>query len=76
MVDACQDASRSTGIGIGLVLAVSWGASPEPAEHVARVAARYAHHGVVGFGISNDERLGEPDAFVTASHIARDAGYS
>jgi adenosine deaminase len=31
MVDAC----RATGIGIGLVLAVSWGASPEHAEHVA-----------------------------------------
>lgn len=74
MVDACQDAARTTGIGVGLVLAVSWGASPEHAEHVARVAARYAHRGVVGFGISNDERLGEPDAFVSASHIARDAG--
>ncbi|MBV9059467.1 MAG: adenosine deaminase [Pseudonocardiales bacterium] len=74
MVDACQDASRATGIGIGLVLAVSWSASPEHAERMARVAARYAHRGVVGFGISNDERLGEPDTFVSASHIARDAG--
>ncbi|MGH3671984.1 MAG: adenosine deaminase [Pseudonocardiaceae bacterium] len=74
MVDACQDASRATGIGIGLVLAVSWNASPEHAEHIARVAARYAHRGVVGFGISNDERLGEPDTFVPASRIARDAG--
>lgn len=74
MVDACQDASRATGIGIGLVLAVSWSASPEHAERIARVAARYAHRGVVGFGISNDERLGEPDTFVSASHLARDAG--
>jgi adenosine deaminase len=74
MVDACQDAARTTGIGIGLVLAVSWGASTERAEHTARVAAQYAHCGVVGFGISNDERLGEPDTFVSASHIARDAG--
>ncbi|MGH3866896.1 MAG: adenosine deaminase [Pseudonocardiaceae bacterium] len=74
MVDACQDAARTTGIGIGLVLAVSWGASPERAEHIARVAAQYAYRGVVGFGISNDERLGELDAFVSASRIARDAG--
>lgn len=74
MVDAAQDAARVAGIGIGLVLAVSWGAPPERAEHIARVAARYAHRGVVGFGISNDERLGEPDAFISASHIARDAG--
>jgi adenosine deaminase len=74
MVDACQDASRTTGIGIGLVVAVSWSTSPDHAERIARVAARYAHRGVVGFGISNDERLGEPDTFVSASHIARDAG--
>lgn len=74
MVDACQDASRTTGIGMGLVLAVSWDASPGHAERLARIAARYAHRGVVGFGISNDERLGEPEAFVSAAHIARDAG--
>lgn len=57
-----------------LVLAVSWTASPTWAEELARIAARYAHHGIVGFGISNDERLGEPDTFVPASRIARDAG--
>jgi adenosine deaminase len=74
MVDACQDAARTAGIGTGLVLTVSWDASPERAEHVARVAARYAHRGVVGFGVSNDERRGEPEVFVSASHIARDAG--
>ncbi|MGH3600220.1 MAG: adenosine deaminase, partial [Pseudonocardiaceae bacterium] len=74
MVDACHDAARTAGIGIGLLLAVSWGASRDQAERVALLAARYAHRGVVGFGISNDERLGEPDAFVSASHIARDAG--
>lgn len=74
MVDACQDAARTVGIGIGLVLAVSWAAPPERAQRVARVAARYAGEGVVGFGISNDERLGEPDTFVAASRIARDAG--
>jgi adenosine deaminase len=33
-----------------------------------------AGRGVVGFGISNDERLGEPDTFITESRIARDAG--
>lgn len=74
MLAACRDAARVSGIGIALVLAVSWGASPKWAEHVARVAARYAHRGVVGFGISNDERLGEPDTFLPASRIARDAG--
>jgi adenosine deaminase len=74
MVDACQHAGCVTGIGVALVLAVSWSASPEYAEHIARVAARYAHNGIVGFGISNDERLGEPGTFILASRIARDAG--
>jgi adenosine deaminase len=74
LVDACQEAARAAGIGIGLVLAVSWGAPPDRAEHLARVAASYAHRGVVGFGISNDERLGAPHDFVSASHIVRDAG--
>ncbi|HEX6404939.1 MAG TPA: adenosine deaminase [Pseudonocardiaceae bacterium] len=74
MVDGCRDAARAVGVGIGLVLAVSWAAAPERAQRVARVAARYADQGVVGFGISNDERLGDPDTFVGASRIARDAG--
>jgi adenosine deaminase len=74
MVDVCRDAARAVGIGIGLVLAVSWAAAPERAQRIARVAARYADQGVVGFGISNDERLGDPDTFVGASRIARDAG--
>jgi adenosine deaminase len=74
MLAACQDAARVTGIGIVLVLAVSWAASPSCAEDVARVAARHAHRGIAGFGISNDERLGDPDSFVAASRIARNAG--
>ena len=74
IVDAGQDAARTADIGVGVLLAVSWGASPEQAEQVALLAARYAHCGVVGFGISNDERLGEPEAFVSAARIARDAG--
>lgn len=74
MLAACQEATQVSGIGVVLVLAVSWAVSPQWAEDVARVAARYAHHGVVGFGISNDERLGEPDTFVPACRIARDAG--
>ncbi len=74
MLDGCQDAARATGTGIGLLLAVSWDASPEHADRVARLAARHAHRGVVGFAISNDERLGEPDDFIPACRIARDAG--
>lgn len=74
MLGACQSAALATGIGVGLLLAVGWNVAPEQADSVARTAARYAHRGVVGFGISNDERLGEPDDFISASRIARDAG--
>ncbi|MBV8994500.1 MAG: adenosine deaminase, partial [Pseudonocardiales bacterium] len=49
MVDACRAATRAVGVGIGLVLAVSWAAAPERAQRVARVAARYADQGVTGF---------------------------
>ena len=58
----------------GVVLAASWGRPPEVALEVARLAARYAGRGVVGFGLSNDERLGRVPDFVPASRVAAEAG--
>jgi adenosine deaminase len=58
----------------GLVLAASWARPPEVAMTVARLAARYAGRGVVGFGLSNDEREGRVDDFVPAFRIAAEAG--
>lgn len=59
---------------VGIVLAASWGRPPPVAEEVARLAARYAGRGVVGFGLSNDERLGRVVDFVPAFRIATEAG--
>jgi adenosine deaminase len=61
------------GTPTGVVLAASW-ARPGDAVRVARLAARYAGAGVVGFGISNDERMGRIADFAPACRIAAEAG--
>jgi adenosine deaminase len=58
----------------GLVLAASWARPPAVALEVARVAARYAGRGVVGYGLSNDERLGSVADFVPAFRVAAEGG--
>jgi adenosine deaminase len=58
---------------VGVILAASWG-RPDLALRVAALAARYAGRGVVGFGLSNDERLGRVADFVPAIRIAAGAG--
>jgi adenosine deaminase len=60
--------------GAGLILASSWAASPAVALDVANLAARYADRGVIGFGLSNDERLGRVEDFAPACRVAADAG--
>jgi adenosine deaminase len=44
------------------------------ARTLARLASQYAGRGVIGFGLSNDERRGDPHAFGKAFEIARRAG--
>ncbi|MPZ28906.1 MAG: adenosine deaminase [Micromonosporaceae bacterium] len=64
----------AAGWPVGVILAASWAGSPEVAVRVARLAARYAPDGVVGFGLSNDERLGRVGEFAPAFRAAADAG--
>ncbi|WP_412542514.1 adenosine deaminase family protein [Longispora sp. K20-0274] len=59
-------------IPVGVVIAASWGAAPEHAERLARLAVGFP--GVVGFGLSNDERLGRVGDFAAACQIAAEAG--
>jgi adenosine deaminase len=47
---------------------------PLDARTLARLAVRYADRGVVGFGLSNDERRGMARDFDRAFAIARDGG--
>ena len=60
--------------GAGVVLASSWAAPPAVALEVAQLAARYAGQGVIGFGLSNDERRGRVEDFAPACRVAAEAG--
>jgi adenosine deaminase len=68
------EAERATGIGIRLIVAANRTRPPWEAETQARLAVRFAGQGVVGFGLSNDERINQPEEFAKAFRIARDGG--
>jgi adenosine deaminase len=74
VLDAVATASKATGLGIATVVAANRTRHPLDARTLARLAARYADAGVVGFGLSNDEIRGDTRAFGHAFDIARRAG--
>src|SRR5215472_13267648 len=74
VLDATASAAREAGIGIGVIVAANRTRHPLEARTAARLAARYAGAGVVGFGLSSDERRGSPADFATAFRIAARAG--
>jgi adenosine deaminase len=74
VLDAVADASRTVGIGIAVVIAANRTRHPLDARTLARLAAQYAGRGVVGFGLSNDERRGRTGDFAPAFRIAERAG--
>ena len=71
---AAQAAEAATGVGVRLIVAANRTRPPWEAELQARLAVRFAEHGVVGFGLSNDERSGMPEEYGKAFRIARDGG--
>jgi adenosine deaminase len=73
-LDAVRDASDRTGLGIGVIIAANRTRHPLDARTLARLAAQYAGSGVVGFGLSNDERRGRTADFAPAFAIAERAG--
>jgi adenosine deaminase len=74
VLDAAREAELATGVGIGVVIAANRTRHPLDARTLARLAARYADRGVVGFGLSNDERRGRTADFAPAFRIAARAG--
>lgn len=74
VLDAAADASSRTGVGLAVVIAANRTRHPLDARTLARLAAQYAGRGVVGFGLSNDERRGITAEFAPAFRIAREAG--
>ena len=74
VLDAAHAAATETGVGIGLIIAANRTKHPLEARTLARLAAQYAGRGVVGFGLSNDERRGGPGEFAAAFRIAARSG--
>jgi adenosine deaminase len=74
VLDAVAAASRETGLGMAVVVAANRTRHPLDARTLARLAAQYAGRGVVGFGLSNDERRGATADFAPAFAIADRAG--
>jgi adenosine deaminase len=74
VIDAVAAASRDTGLGMTVVIAANRTRHPLDARTLARLAAQYAGRGVVGFGLSNDERRGATEEFAAAFAIAERAG--
>ncbi len=77
VLDEAREASQATGVDVGVIVAASRIRHPMDARVLARLAAQYAGDSpgsVVGFGLSNDERVGNTSEFSNAFQIARRAG--
>ncbi len=74
VLDCVRDAAERTGLGIAVVIAANRTRHPLDARTLARLAAQYAGSGVIGFGLSNDERRGTTAEFAPAFAIAARAG--
>ncbi|WBB63787.1 adenosine deaminase [Streptomyces sp. WMMC500] len=74
ILDAVETTARDTGLGMRVLVAANRMKHPLDARTLARLAVRYADRGVVGFGLSNDERRGFARDFDRAFAIARDGG--
>ncbi len=74
VLDATAKAARAADIGIGVIIAANRTRHPMDARTLARLAAQFAGQGVVGFGLSNDERRGPAGDFVPAFRIAERSG--
>jgi adenosine deaminase len=74
VLDAVRSASEQTGLGMAVVIAANRTRHPLDARTLARLASQYAGRGVIGFGLSNDERRGSTGDFSGAFRIAERAG--
>ena len=74
VLEAANRAAAATGVGIGVIIAANRTKHPLEARTLARLAGQYAGRGVVGFGLSSDERRGAAADFAPAFRIADRAG--
>lgn len=74
LLDAAATATTATGVGVAVIIAANRTRHTLDARTLARLAGQFAGRGVVGFGLSNDERRGPAEDFERAFRIARRAG--
>lgn len=74
VLDEGACAAARLDIGFGLMIAANRTAGTEEAEQLAELAASRREHGVVAFGLANDEVGTPPAPFARAFDIARSAG--
>ena len=74
ILDAAAQAAVAAGVGIGVIIAANRTRHPLDARTLARLAREYVGRGVIGFGLSNDERRGRAAEFAPAFRIATRAG--
>ena len=74
MLDAVLAGAAEASVPTGVIVASSWTRSGAYALELAELAVEYAGAGVVGFGLSNDERAGRVADFTDAFRLAADAG--
>ncbi|RJQ73740.1 adenosine deaminase [Pseudonocardiaceae bacterium YIM PH 21723] len=73
-LEAVLGATADALIPTRVVVASSWARSGDHALMLAKLAIRYIDSGVVGFGLSNDERMGSVGDFIPACDLAAKAG--
>lgn len=76
VLDEAKQSSEATGVDVAVIVAASRIRHPLDARVLARLASQYAGDQpgeVVGFGLSNDERVGNTSEFSNAFQIARRA---
>jgi len=74
LLEGLHEGATSGGINAGLIVSTNRANPPEEAELLARLAARYAEEGVVGFGLAGDEVVGPCAPFANAFGMAKAAG--
>lgn len=74
VLDAVATSARTHGVGVGVIIAANRTRIELEARTLARLAVRFTDRGVVGFGLSNDERRAPAEAFTHAFGIAARAG--
>jgi adenosine deaminase len=74
VLESVAEAQAATGVGIGVIVAANRTKHPLEARTLARLAVQYAGRGVIGFGLSDDERRGPAHDFAAAFRIAERGG--